>query len=447
MINNNVFPVAFAERVSHDDFFGKKLLNALNSEVPTSLRYNQAKSSKNSIIQQTNSPIAWCEHAYYLAERPIFTKDPLFHAGFYYPQEAGSMMLDKVLKQLSLPEEPIILDLCAAPGGKSTLIASFLNEKGLLVSNEVIQTRAKILTENLIKWGNTNTLVTNNDPKDFQRLPNLFDVIVVDAPCSGEGMFRKDSKARDEWSEKNVDLCAGRQKRIVMDVWDALKMDGYLIYSTCTFNEQENEQNIEWLLAETNAELLQLDYLPYKKDRKGLGAYALPSEVEAEGFYIAVIKKKQASTKRNYPVVKNSELRIVKDSSIFAKHLNLEDKQVAQWKDFYFVLPRNGLDNVKLIHQELRVLKLGTEIGVMMKNDWHFHHALAMNPFLLKEIPIIDINLEQALLYLKGETFSLPADKGMYLLSYENCPLGWIKHLGNRFNNLYPKEWRIRMKL
>jgi len=261
MIDKN-FPLAFAERVSKDKFLGDKLLQTLNTEAPTSIRYNKAKLSNNLIIQQSNSPIAWCEFAYYIAERPVFTKDPLFPAGVYYPQKAGSIMLGKVIKQLDLPEEPIFLDLCAAPGGKSTLIASFLNEKGLLVSNEVIQARSKILAENLIKWGNTNTVVTNNDPKDFQRLPELFDVIVVDAPCSGEGMFRKDIKARAEWSEGNVDLCAGRQKRIVMDVWDSLKVDGYLIYSTCTFNEQENEANIEWLLNETNAELPHLDFPP-----------------------------------------------------------------------------------------------------------------------------------------------------------------------------------------
>lgn len=447
MIMDKNFPLAFTDRVSKDKFLGDKLLKALNLEAPTSIRYNPSKSSENPIIAQSNHRIDWCNNAYYLKERPVFTKDPLFHAGVYYPQEAGSMMLDKILRQVNLPEEPIILDLCAAPGGKSTLIASFLNEKGLLVSNEVIQARSKILTENLIKWGNTNTIVTNNDPKDFQRLLELFDVIVVDAPCSGEGMFRKDIKAREEWSESNVELCAGRQKRIVMDVWDSLKVDGYLIYSTCTFNEEENETNIEWLLNETKAELLHLDFSPYKRDRKGFGVYALPSEVETEGFYIAVLQKKEASSKRKVAFVKNSEIRNVKDSSIFEAKLNLNQKQVVQWKDFYFVVPLLFLDIIKLMHQELRIIKLGTEIGVMMKHDWQFHHALAMNPFLLKDTPPINVNLEQALLYLKGETFTLPSEKGTYLLSYENCPLGWIKHLGNRFNNLYPKEWRIRMKL
>lgn len=447
MILDKNFPPAFADRVSNDKFLGDRLLKALNLKAPTSIRYNHSKLSNNRIVQQSNNRIAWCKNAYYLSERPVFTKDPLFHAGVYYPQEAGSMILDKILRQVNLPEEPIILDLCAAPGGKSTLIASFLNEKGLLVSNEVIQIRSKILTENLIKWGNTNTIVTNNDPKDFQRLPELFDVIVVDAPCSGEGMFRKDIKAREEWSENNVELCAGRQKRIVMDVWDSLKAGGYLIYSTCTFNEQENEVNIECLINETKAELLHLDFSPFKRDRKSFGAYALPSELETEGFYIAVLQKKETSAKRKSAFVKNSEIRKVKELSVFEAKLNLNQQQVIQWKDFYFVVPSSFLDTIKLIHHELRILKLGTEIGIMMKNDWQFHHALAMNPFLLKGVPSIPVDLEQALLYLKGETFTLLSEKETYLLSYENCPLGWIKHLGNRFNNLYPKEWRIRMKL
>lgn len=244
MTNSHPFPEAFKQRVENDPFLGTPLLEALNQTAPVSVRLHPLKQKAALTFSEK---IAWCEHAFYLKERPSFTLDPLFHAGCYYPQEAGSMVLDTVLKQLDLPSEPSILDLCAAPGGKSTLIASFLNNNGLLVSNEVIQARARILTENTTKWGYTNTVVTNNDPKDFERLNEFFDVIVVDAPCSGEGMFRKDLKARDEWSEENVQICSSRQKRIVMDVWDSLKPGGFLIYSTCTFNSAENEDTISWL--------------------------------------------------------------------------------------------------------------------------------------------------------------------------------------------------------
>ena len=224
-------PKDFVLRVQNDSFLGQELLDALETEQPISIRYN---SSKKQAIDQDAAAIPWSKNGVYLKERPSYTLDPLFHAGCYYPQEAGSQFLDAILRQIELPLHPVVLDLCAAPGGKSTLIADFLNGRGLLVANEVIQNRSKILKENLVKWGATNTVVSNNDPAQFSGLTNVFDCIVVDAPCSGEGMFRKDHQARNEWSENNVELCVGRQRRIVMDVWDSLKEDGFLIYSTCS---------------------------------------------------------------------------------------------------------------------------------------------------------------------------------------------------------------------
>lgn len=296
MTNSHPFPEAFKQRVENDPFLGTPLLEALNQTAPVSVRLHPLKQKAALTFSEK---IAWCEHAFYLKERPSFTLDPLFHAGCYYPQEAGSMVLDTVLKQLDLPSEPSILDLCAAPGGKSTLIASFLNNNGLLVSNEVIQARARILTENTTKWGYTNTVVTNNDPKDFERLNEFFDVIVVDAPCSGEGMFRKDLKARDEWSEENVQICSSRQKRIVMDVWDSLKPGGFLIYSTCTFNSAENEDTISWYLNELAATSVKLE-MPEElvAGRNDIGHYCLPGKTVSEGFYIAVLQKEATTPAR-----------------------------------------------------------------------------------------------------------------------------------------------------
>ena len=436
------FPAEFENRVKNDVFLGEALLTALNSITPVSIRLNPLKETR---FNPELTPVSWCQNAFYLEERPVFTLDPLFHAGAYYSQEAGSMMLEKVLQQLDLPEQPIVLDLCAAPGGKSTLIASFLDQKGLLVSNEVIQPRAKILKENLIKWGYGNTIVSNNDPKDFQRLPNFFDVIVIDAPCSGEGMFRKDPAARNEWSEANVDLCAGRQKRIVMDVWESLRPGGFLVYSTCTFNTQENEENVSWFREQLDCEVLPLDFTPFKQDRKAFGAYALPNLLDTEGFYIAVLRKTDESF-RAAKCKAGNQLKQVKDSSFLRDFLPLENKSVLEWNNILFAVPQAFTSEIREIHQQLRIQKLGIELGTVIRGELQPDQSLALA--IDCHFPgRIELSKEQALHYLKGETFDLPGERGYQLVTFQNVALGWIKHLGNRFNNLYPKEWRIRMRI
>ena len=199
----------------------------------------------------------WCEYGFYLNERPVFTFDPLLHAGAYYVQEASSMFLYEVLKQTCDDTNKKVLDLCAAPGGKSSLMSSYF-KNSLLVSNEAIKQRANILYENLTKWGSANVIITNNDAADFKRLENYFDVIVVDAPCSGSGLFRKDAEAINEWSIKNVELCNQRQQRILADVYPALKQDGILIYSTCSYSKEEDEDISDWLKNNFNVDSLQL---------------------------------------------------------------------------------------------------------------------------------------------------------------------------------------------
>jgi 16S rRNA C967 or C1407 C5-methylase (RsmB/RsmF family) len=228
---------------------------ALQEPAPVSIRLNRRKLPITPLL----NPVPWTDSGHYLPERPLFTLDPRLHAGAYYVQEASSMFLEQALRQTVELSQPLqVLDLCGAPGGKSTHIASLLTEDSLLVANEVIRSRASILAENVTKWGSGNVLVTSNDPRDFGRLPAFFDVMVVDAPCSGEGMFRKDVQAIQEWSEENVKLCAQRQQRILLDVWEALKPGGTFIYSTCTWNEAENECNMAWLAEQENAQSLSL---------------------------------------------------------------------------------------------------------------------------------------------------------------------------------------------
>lgn len=438
------FPKEFAARVKDDPFLGKELLDALDLNPPVSIRFHSKK--QNSNIPYIEK-IPWCENAVYLETRPSYTLDPLFHAGAYYPQEAGSMVLDAVLRQLPLSANPKVLDLCAAPGGKSTLIASFMENKGLLVSNEVIQQRSKILKENLSKWGYTNTIVTNNDPKDFCRLEHFFDVIVIDAPCSGEGMFRKDSKAREEWSENNVQLCSGRQKRIVMDAWDALKPGGFLIYSTCTFNSCENEENVKWFSDELNAVILPMDLQDtILKGREEIGNYCIPGKAEAEGFYIAVLQKTDDSIKRHRFTRKN-EFRNQKDLLDLQKYVSLDNVSVINWNNRLLALPADLENEMLHVQAQMRLQKMGTCLGEIAKKGIIPNEELALDSFLNIFQDKIDLDQQRALQFLHGDTFGLDGKHGFCLITFQNESLGWIKHLGNRFNNLYPKEWRIRMNV
>lgn len=440
------FPPAFESRVKNDPFLGEELLQALNSTAPVSVRFNSLKTKAELDIL---SEILWCENAFYLRERPSFTLDPLFHAGCYYPQEAGSMVLDSVLQQLDLPEQPIVLDLCAAPGGKSTLISSFLRGNGMLVSNEVIQARSRILKENMTKWGNANSVVTNNDPKDFDRLPDFFDLIVVDAPCSGEGMFRKDPESRNEWSEDNVQLCAARQKRIVADVWEALKPGGYLIYSTCTFNEQENEQNVQFAVNELGAELIEMELpRPIKKGRKGIGHYCIPGTTETEGFYIAVLKKEEGESKR-IKLETKKDFQLMKSGNVadLQNFIKTDDLDLFQWNELILALPKTVSASMQHVIAKMRIVKAGTVIGEITRKGLIPHEELALSQDLCVYGQRIELTKEHALQYLHGDTFSLEGEHGWQLVTYHSQPLGWIKHLGNRFNNLYPKEWRIRMRV
>lgn len=439
-------PEDFIKRIKADSFWPDSLLEAMNDQSPVSIRINPSKKSND--LSDLESVI-WNQNGYYLPKRPIFTLDPLFHAGCYYPQESGSMVVEYILNELSISKKSTVLDLCAAPGGKSTLISSWLEDDGFLVSNEIIPNRNSILRENMTKWGSVNCLVTCNQPKKFQELPSIFDVIVVDAPCSGEGMFRKDPESRNEWSLQNVELCADRQKQIVCDVWDSLKENGYLIYSTCTLNEEENEDTIKWLSQELNAEIITFN-LPEKsiEGRQGIGCYFAPGLTKSEGFFLAVLKKhdsnplknkKHKSTLKQFPKNELNELK---------KFLDLQSITFIEFKDRVAGIQSNHFEFVDFLHSKLTCTKIGVTLGTLLPKKVEPHHELALSSILLESIPKVELDEKKALLYLKGETFPLEnLTKGYYLITYKNRGLGWINHLGNRFNNMYPKEWRIRMKI
>ena len=290
-----MFPEEFKKRISAQEYIdAEALLRALREPSPVSIRINQSKWNRTPLDSE---PVPWCHNGYYLKSRPSYTADPLFHSGCYYPQEASGMFLEQVVLQSADSLKNIrVLDLCGAPGGKSTLLSDIIGNDSLLVANEVIRSRAQILAETVTKWGSGNTLVTQSDPALFSGLPGFFDIILVDAPCSGEGMFRTDI-AVSEWSTDNTAHCAERQKRILMDIWPALKENGVLIYSTCTFNPGENEENIRWLTGRNEAECIRLDLKSFEGiteiDFEGIFGYGFyPDKVRGEGYFIAVIRKK-----------------------------------------------------------------------------------------------------------------------------------------------------------
>ena len=379
-------------------------LNALHEKPSVSIRLNPSKPNTHhptTLFQslpyggrlEGATPIPWCSTGYYLNDRPAFTFDPLLHAGAYYVQESSSMFLESVMKEY-VTEPVCMLDLCAAPGGKSTLVRTLLTPDSLLISNEPIRNRAQILSENVQKWGYPQHIVTNNYPKDFRKAKMLFDVILTDVPCSGEGMFRKDEGAIREWSPKNVEHCWQLQREIVGDIWNCLRPGGILIYSTCTFNTKENEENVRWIADELGA-----DILPVTTDAswnitgsllKGFDEPVyrfIPGKTPGEGLFMAVLRKHGQAEK-----VRPEQLQ---------KHL-------------------------KMLH--------------VMPQD--FQESLRQ----AQEAPHAELSYEQAIAYLRREAIVLPADTptGIVVVTYHQLPLGLVKNIGTRANNLYPKEWRIK---
>ena len=423
----------------------------------TSVRFNSAKYDRfagSSIINlkfKLNEQVPWCRYGFYLHERPQFTLDPLLHAGAYYVQEASSMFLWEVLQQHFDENANIkVLDLCAAPGGKTTLIASYL-KNALIVSNEVIKARANILYENVTKSGSENIVVTNNDAADFKRLKNYFDLIVVDAPCSGSGLFRKDENAISEWSESNVQLCSQRQQRILADMYSSLKHNGILIYSTCSYSQQVDEDILDWLLSNFKFTSNQLQLNNHwninetvSSKHKAFGYRFWPNKLKGEGFFIAALQKNEEDvyskhntlnlTPANNKEVDVCENYLLKNDWLFYKQHEIIRAVHKQWnKDIAF------------LQKNLYLKKAGVQLGEIKGKDLVPHHELAMSTIISDNIFKTELTEEQALQYLRKKDISLHTDfKGWALYTYKNFPLGWIKILHNRVNNYYPTEWRIR---
>ena len=437
-----------------EGLFGKEVYarfaQALDVEPVVSVRYNEQKMFASEDCRN----VSWASQGRYLESRPVFTADPLFHAGCYYVQEASSMFVEQVVKQLV--HEPVrALDLCAAPGGKSTHLLSLLPQGSMLVSNEPMPLRAQILAENITKWGNPASMVTKNMPSDFAGFKEFFDFILVDAPCSGEGMFRKEPKAVEQWSVSNVEMCAKRQREILTDIWSSLRPGGLLVYSTCTYNSEENEQNVLWIAEELGAEVLELNVSPdwgvtgsLVEDNVPVYRF-IPGVAEGEGFFLAVLRKNGdgALAQPRQPRMQTAAAKIKAEVERYVQ--NSELFNFVQNGDMVTAMPKEHTAAMLALQQKLCVLHCGLPVATIKNNKILPVHSLAMSTSLCKEaFNVVELELEQALMYLHRETLSLPSHPmGFLLLTYKNTPIGFVKNVGNRANNLYPAEWRIRKNL
>ena len=413
-------------------------------ESLSSFRINPAKKAE---IPFETSPVPWSGNGHYLSERPSFTFDPLFHAGAYYVQEASSMLLEQAFVQLIEPNKPLCaLDLCAAPGGKTTHLQSLLAAGSFLVANEVIRYRTQILRDNIIRWGNSETVVTQNDPEQFIKLPGFFDWITVDAPCSGSGLFRKDPEAISQWSPSNVKLCAERQQRILTASWEALKPGGILFYSTCSYSQAEDEQIIQWMVQEKAAIIRALRIDPAWGVTESTAGYRCwPDKLKGEGFYFCCLQK---------PVSEETEIRKSRAKSLVVLG-EKENNKLAPWalttsravfaiEETLYSFPAQTMDLLQRVREHLYVVYAGVKLGVWMRDKLIPDHALAMSTWLSPLVIRAELTKEDAICFLQRRELSVSwNEKGWRVVCYQGLPLGWVNVVAGRVNNYYPKELRI----
>lgn len=432
--------------------------NSLLEERPVSIHINKMKTQDMMVAPELlQAQIPWCPNGFYLRQRPTFTFDPLWHAGLYYVQEAASMFLSEVVRQ-HIPQPVVALDLCAAPGGKSLLLRDTLPAGSLLFSNEPMRHRANILSENIQKQGHPDVIVTNNYARDYHRSGLLFDLILTDMPCSGEGMFRKEPEAVQQWTPQLVDQCSQLQRTILDDIWPCLKTGGILIYSTCTFNVKENEENIRYILDHYDAEIIPLeiaeewnitpslsDNLPYPVCR------FIPGMTQSEGLFMAAVRKKdgeQSNRKKDKKDKKKTKQGgKVNKTPIPLWLLHQDDYQVVWKKDQLSAIHQQWYDTYVVAENTLKILHAGVPMAVSKAKDLIPCHALSLSTALdSTAFPTIDVDAPTALQYLRKETITLSETlpKGFVLITFRKHPIGFVKNLGNRTNNLFPAEWKIK---
>lgn len=420
-------------------------LSAMDDEAPTSVRLNKQKICQPDFDVLDSVP--WEPAGIYLKNKPQFTPDPLFHAGAYYVQEASSMIIGEIIRQLpALSEAALAIDLCAAPGGKSTHLLDNLPHT-LLLSNEVVQKRVSALRQNLIRWGNTNALVCNYPTGNLSRSGLLADLVLVDAPCSGEGLFRKDPDSINHWNDNNLRLCAHRQSDILKDAVQMVSQDGYLIYSTCTYNPEENIHQVANLI-QSGFEPIAFDFPPdwgieTIQINEATGYQFYPHKLSGEGFFVSVWRKTGTESQR--PIIAHKEdkelIKIsTKDESVLNKYFQIKDIELVNYRNKICLLPEKHL----FVSSKIRVKPL-FELGSLIRGEFIPSHALAMIAGAKLSFHSVELNLDQARFFLSKNPAFHPAlsEKGILMASYQSHGLGFFKSMQHRVNNYYPQEWRI----
>ncbi len=422
----------------------QELATAISStERSVAVRVNALRGAS---VPEGTRRVPWCGQGFYLDGRPSFTFDTDWHAGRYYVQDASSMFIGHVIRHFV--QEPVrYLDLCAAPGGKTTAALQALPQRSLVVANEIVTPRARVLADNIIRWGNPRCVVTSNAPKDLGRLTAFFDVIATDVPCSGEGMMRKDDEAVAQWSPQLVEQCAQRQREILTDVWQALRPGGLLIYSTCTYNRQENEQIADFIVNELGATSLELPVEPSWNIHPAIGSDChcyrfMPHRVDGEGLFMAAFRKEGNALRQEVRIKEKSPKKADETGKNWLACP--DDYVVEQQGDLSIAVPQDIRREVTALRASLNVLHAGVELATAMGRKTVPHHALAMSLARAEDaFPVAEVDYPTALRYLRGESITVDGPRGYVLIAHQGAVLGFANNLGNRANNLYPKPLRI----
>lgn len=444
MIGSSRWPSKFLERIKtqlgteYDAF-----LDALGEPSPISVRFNPAKPANHNLSVTDRVP--WCQEGVYLAQRPVFSIDPLWHGGAYYVQEASSMILHEVLRDFFTGPPKLVLDAAASPGGKSTLIAALMRPEDLLICNEIHPARFQILNQNLAHWGAPNVWLGHEDTKLFTNLEGLFDLILLDAPCSGEGMFRKDEIAVQQWTESLVELCANRQQNIIKQLWPALRTGGLFLYSTCTYAPDENENNMTWALRNNGAQIRHWSF-PDQWNIKSLeqGYQIWPHQVKGEGFFFCgFVKTSEGIEKRN-------KTRPLQNG--FRKKAPFNGEEYLKDQNYLFLEHRHQtFSGINAMHKSwwealspsLPSLRPLLEVGQIKGDDFIPSPVLALSTELNSKLSRVEVDMWTAQKYLARQELSITIEPGWKLITHAGLGLGWIKGLSQRVNNYYPKDWRI----
>lgn len=437
----------------------RDLPEALTGTAPeVSVRVNSAKGVAPPAGAEL---VPWNQTGFYLNDRPRFTFDPALHQGLYYVQDASSMAIGHVIRKLTAGRGPIVYaDVCAAPGGKTTAAIDTLPEGSLVVANEYDSKRAAALCENIERWGSPNVMVRRGDTSAFASLPPMFDIIAADVPCSGEGMMRKEADAVTQWSPGLIRQCAALQREIVGNLWPALKPGGYLIYSTCTFNTAEDEENVRFIMEEFGAEpvatgLTDFPGVVSALDSNVEAARFIPGRVRGEGLFIAVLRKPNGTEHIQATMASNQRRKGKSkaapkpfDKALMAKAQSwIKDGDVleAVGDDRLRALPAQWADIIHSLEERLGgIIFAGTDVATIKGRDLIPAHTLALSSALQPVFPTAELDYNQAIAFLRREPLVLPdSPRGLILLTYRNRPLGFVKNLGNRANTLLPPNRRI----